>query len=68
MSPLKTLASILVLFITLGVLAAVFPKNGISVFNVTLRFPSLASLFPEKQDTPQEPAEDPEKADRKSVV
>lgn len=62
MSPLKTLASILVLFITLGVLAAVFPKNGISVFNVTLRFPSLASLFPEKQDTPQEPAEDPEKA------
>lgn len=62
MSPFKTLSSIIILFIALGILAAVFPEKGISVFNVTLHFPSLSMIFPEPIQDSIETKEDPEQA------
>ncbi|SHK45992.1 GDSL-type esterase/lipase family protein [Fibrobacter sp. UWEL] len=45
MSPLKTLLSILSLFVVLGLMAAVYPEGGISVGDYTLRFPALTDIF-----------------------
>lgn len=45
MSPLKTLLSILSLFVVLGVLAVIYPEGGISVGDVTFRFPALTDIF-----------------------
>ena len=60
MSPFKTLCSIIILFVALGLLSVVFPEKGISFFNVTLRFPTLSDMFPKAEDKPTEKAEDPE--------
>ncbi|PWJ60794.1 MULTISPECIES: GDSL-type esterase/lipase family protein [unclassified Fibrobacter] len=45
MTPLKTLLSILSLFVVLGLMAIVYPEKGISVGDFTLRFPALTDIF-----------------------
>ena len=50
MSPLKTLLSILSLFVVLGLTAFIYPEEGIHIGSLTLRFPSLTDIF-EKAET-----------------
>ncbi len=50
MSPLKTLLSILSLFVVLGLTALIYPEDGIHIGSLTLRFPSLTDIF-EKAET-----------------
>ncbi|MCQ2103675.1 MAG: hypothetical protein MJY98_10695 [Fibrobacter sp.] len=45
MSPLKTLLSILSLFVVLGVIAVVYPEGGIHIGDYTLRYPKLTDIF-----------------------
>lgn len=45
MTPQKTLLCIVSLFIVLGILAAVYPDDGIQIGNTTLRFPKLTEVF-----------------------
>ncbi|MCF0217040.1 MAG: hypothetical protein HUK21_11280 [Fibrobacteraceae bacterium] len=60
MSPLKTLISIISLFAVLGFIALVFPHSGIAVGSKTLRYPSLADVFPKANVDTNDV--DPEKA------
>lgn len=73
MSPLKTLLSILSLFVVLGVIAVVYPEGGIKVGDYTLRYPKLTDIFEKAPDasvanaegdstTTAAPQEDPEAA------
>lgn len=67
MSPLKTLLSILSLFVVLGVIAAIYPEGGIHVGDYTLRYPKLTDIFEKapavaEGDSTAEPQEDPEAA------
>ncbi|MCQ2089190.1 MAG: hypothetical protein MJY93_02965 [Fibrobacter sp.] len=50
MTPLKTLLSILSLFVVLGVIAVIYPDEGISIGDKTLRYPKLTDIF-EKADS-----------------
>lgn len=50
MTPLKTLLSILSLFVVLGIMAFVYPEGGVKIGDLTLRFPALTDIF-EKADT-----------------
>ncbi len=50
MSPLKTLLSILSLFVVLGLTAFIYPEEGIHIGCLTLRFPCLTDIF-EKAET-----------------
>lgn len=50
MSPLKTLLSILSLFVVLGLLSIIYPEKGVSIGDFTLRFPALTDIF-EKAET-----------------
>ena len=59
MKPIKTLCSLLILFLALGLLALAFPEKGIPIGSITLRFPALADLFP-KEHTELIEVEDPE--------
>lgn len=45
MSPLKTLLSILSLFVVLGFIAIIYPEGGIPVGDKTLRYPKLTDIF-----------------------
>jgi len=56
MTPFKSFLSILSLFVVLGILAWIYPAGGISIADVTFRFPALTDIF-EKQD-PNAIAED----------
>ena len=68
MTPFRTLLSLVVLFAMLGVLTFIFPKNGIAVGPITLRFASFSSIFPiEAENSAQTEKEDPEKAIRKMM-
>lgn len=52
MSPKKALITIISLFLVLGFMAIVFPTGGISISEtLTLRFPSLADVFPVADST-----------------
>ena len=42
MTPLKTLLSILSLFLVLGVMALAYPEDGIHIGDTTLRYPKLS--------------------------
>ncbi len=60
MTPFRTLLSLVVLFAMLGVLTFIFPKNGIAVGPITLRFASFSSIFPiEAENSAQTEKEDP---------
>ena len=50
MTPLKTLLSILSLFLVLGVMALAYPEDGIHIGDTTLRYPKLSQVF-EKAET-----------------
>ena len=50
MTPLKTLLSILSLFLVLGVMALAYPADGIHIGDTTLRYPKLSQVF-EKAET-----------------
>ncbi len=50
MTPVKTLLSILSLFLVLGVMALAYPEDGIQIGDTTLRYPKLSQIF-EKADT-----------------
>ena len=50
MTPVKTLLSILSLFLVLGVMAIAYPENGIHIGDTTLRYPKLSQVF-EKAET-----------------
>ncbi|MBP5768540.1 MAG: hypothetical protein J6W51_05485 [Fibrobacter sp.] len=50
MTPVKTLLSILSLFLVLGVMALAYPEDGIQIGDTTLRYPKLSEVF-EKQAT-----------------
>lgn len=72
MSPLKTLLSILSLFVVLGVIAVVYPEGGISIGDYTLRYPKLTDIFEKapavaENDSAAEPQEDPEAAIREMM-
>ena len=51
MKPYKTLLFILLSFFVLGVLGAVFPKDGIKIGSVVLAFPSPSSIFETNEET-----------------
>lgn len=52
MTPLKALISIISLFLVLGLMALIYPTAGISISETTtLRFPSLADVFPTADST-----------------
>ncbi|MCQ2124997.1 MAG: hypothetical protein MJZ25_12525 [Fibrobacter sp.] len=70
MSPLKTLLSILSLFVVLGVIAVVYPEGGIHVGDVTLRYPKLTDIFVKAEpadSTADSAAVDPEAAIREMM-
>ena len=56
MTPFKSFLSILSLFVVLGLMAWLYPASGISIADVTFRFPALTDIF-EKND-PNAVAED----------
>ncbi len=63
MSPLKTLLSILSLFVVLGVIAVVYPEKGIQVGDLTFRYPKLTDIFVKADSTADSSAQneiDPE--------
>lgn len=65
MSPLKTLLSILSLFVVLGLVAIVYPEGGIHIGDKTLRYPKLTEIFqkaPVKVEGDSSSQEDPEAA------
>lgn len=65
MSPLKTLLSIISLFIVLGAIAVIYPDGGIHVGDYTLRYPKLTEIFVKDEATKDSvPAVDPEEAIR----
>ncbi|MCF0221962.1 MAG: hypothetical protein HUK19_06685 [Fibrobacter sp.] len=51
MTPLKTLLSILSLFVVLGIVAVVYPEGGIHVGDSTLRYPKLTDIFVKADST-----------------
>lgn len=51
MTPLKTLLSILSLFVVLGVIAVIYPDEGISIGDKTLRYPKLTDIFVKADST-----------------
>ncbi|MCQ2093096.1 MAG: hypothetical protein MJY85_10515 [Fibrobacter sp.] len=63
MNPLKTLLSILSLFVVLGVIAVVYPEKGIQVGDLTFRYPKLTDIFVKADSTADSSAQneiDPE--------
>ena len=70
MSPLKTLLSIISLFVVLAIVAVVYPDGGIHVGDYTLRYPKLTDIF-EKKATVDSTADsvqvDPEEAIREMM-
>lgn len=68
MTPLKTLISIISLFVVLAVVAVAYPDGGIQVGDKTLRYPKLTDIF-EKADTSDSGAvaADPEEAIREMM-
>jgi lysophospholipase L1-like esterase len=69
MSPLKTLLSILSLFVVLAVIAVVYPENGIPIGDYTLRYPKLTDIFQKASgdSLSDSTAEDPEEAIREMM-
>ena len=70
MSPLKTLLSIISLFVVLAVVAVVYPDGGIHVGDYTLRYPKLTDIFEKKaavDSTADSAAVDPEEAIREMM-
>ena len=59
MTPLKSFLSILSLFVVLGLMAWLYPASGITIADVTFRFPALTDIFEKK---------DPAKADENTDV
>lgn len=52
MTPLKALITIISLFLVLGLMALIYPTTGINISETTtLRFPSLADVFPTADTT-----------------
>jgi len=45
MTPLKTLLSIISLFLVLGFIALIYPENGFTIAEHTFRFPQLTEIF-----------------------
>lgn len=66
MTPFKTFSSILGLFVVLGLMAWLYPAGGISVADITFRFPALTEIFqkdaPEQTTDADTPQIDPDKA------
>ena len=70
MSPLKTLLSIISLFVVLAIVAVVYPDGGIHVGDYTLRYPKLTDIFEKKADvdsTADSVQVDPEEAIREMM-
>lgn len=67
--PPKTLLSIIFAFAILGAVSFLFPVDGINIGFTTLRFPSLAEMFPaeEENSADETPKEDPEEAVRRML-
>ena len=60
MTPKKALSTIISLFLVLGLMAIIFPSDGIHISeSLTLRFPSLTDIFP-VADTTTNGKNDPE--------
>ena len=71
MSPLKVLLSIISLFAVLGLIALIYPNDGIHIGDSTLRYPKLTEIF-EKQSAgdslgDSSAAADPEEAIREMM-
>ena len=71
MSPLKVLLSIISLFAVLGLVALIYPNDGIHIGDSTLRYPKLTEIF-EKQSVQDSlidstAAVDPEEAIREMM-
>ena len=71
MSPLKVLLSIISLFAVLGLIALIYPNDGIHIGDSTLRYPKLTDIF-EKQSAvdslgDSSAAADPEEAIREMM-
>lgn len=69
MSPLKTLISIISLFVVLALIAVVYPEGGIHVGDKTFRYPKLTDIFVKAQadSTGDSAAVDPEEAIREMM-
>lgn len=67
MTPFKSFLSILSLFVVLGILAWVYPASGISIADVTFRFPALTDIF-EKQDPNAVAEEDNAETDPQKAI
>ena len=51
MKPYKIVLFIFVCFISLAILGSVFPKEGLHVGSMTLRFPSPSSVISQEKET-----------------
>lgn len=71
MSPLKVLLSIISLFAVLGIIALIYPNDGIHVGDKTLRYPKLTEIFEKQSEadslTDSTAAADPEEAIREMM-
>lgn len=69
MSPRRTFLSIAAVFLLLGLLSLVFPRDGIQIGNSTLRFPSILEALQEFQSDKTDTAQiDPEEQIRKMLA
>ncbi|SHF85404.1 Lysophospholipase L1 [Fibrobacter sp. UWB8] len=71
MSPLKVLLSIISLFAVLGIIALIYPNDGIHVGDKTLRYPKLTEIFEKQSEadslSDSTAAADPEEAIREMM-
>lgn len=69
MSPRRTFLSIAAVFLLLGLLSLVFPRDGVQIGNSTLRFPSILEALQEFQSDKTDTAQiDPEEQIRKMLA
>lgn len=71
MSPLKVLLSIISLFAVLGLVALIYPNDGIHIGDTTLRYPKLTEIFEKQSEvdslSDSTAAVDPEEAIREMM-
>ncbi len=71
MSPLKVLLSIISLFAVLGIIALIYPNDGIHVGDKTLRYPKFTEIFEKQSEadslSDSTAAADPEEAIREMM-
>lgn len=70
MTPKKTLLCILSLFVVLGIIALIYPSDGVQVGDKTLRYPKLTEVFTKEEapDSTADSAANPAAADPEAAI